>query len=173
MWDSEIDVDRVRERVKARLQRRRSPFWRSCLTLIIGLMIVSAIVNSIAGTGMGMHVFSNSAPWVIFFLIIIGASMFRRAARSSRAMPTDDEIARAVERELRREQRRVSRQSLGDRWYGYDDADGDYAAYEKPKRSETQPIEKRKNEPAVRLGDDGELIFDNDQQQSQSGHNAL
>jgi hypothetical protein len=87
-------------------------------------------------------------------------------------MPSNEEIERAVRRELRREQRRAARQEApywSEPIAPEDDDeccdDEEYADdYEKPKRGELTATEKRKNEPVIQLGDDGELIFDDEPQ---------
>jgi uncharacterized membrane protein len=172
--------DRVRERVTARMQRRRSPLV--FVPIVIGIVAVvlvlsvMAAVGNVAGVvGSSMmtgfpSMFRNipSVIWVIVSLIVLTSitRRFRRWPRSGRwgSMPRDEEIDRAIRRELRRERRRIA--GLDDPYWSGDDTDDEYYDddYEKPKRSASQPLEKRKNEPVVQLGDDGELIYDDEPQ---------
>jgi hypothetical protein len=173
MRDDEIDIDRVRERVKQRLQRRNSPLrwilWIVILVLIGNLFVRPWPTNMPFIPG-------NTAAWAIFAVLVYLAwrSKFRSRSSSRRAMPSEDDIARAVRKELRRERRRLVRNRLFDsaaHWseedYDYDEGDEDL--YEKPKRTLDQPMEKRKADPGVQLGDDGELIFDDEEQVSRRG----
>jgi hypothetical protein len=186
--------DRVRERVKARLQRRPSS-PRIIRLIVIGILavVVISILTAVGGSAImaarstafaGMPSALRNIPsgiWAIvsLFVLMTIVRRFRGGLRSSRwrSMPRDEEIDRAIRRELRREQRRMggpaapywSESVAPEDDYADDECcdDDEYAddyGDEKPKRGELQPSEKRKNEPVVQLGDDGELIFDDEPQ---------
>ena len=172
MRDEEIDMDRVRERVKRRLQRRTSPlgwiFW-----IVIFVMIASWLSRPWSS---GMSIFpGSSSAWLVFAVVMYLAWRYRvsRRSTSSRAMPSEEEIARAVSKELRHERKRIMRNAVFGspaRWSEVDDELNDGAElYEKPKRTSGQSTEQRQPESVVRLGDDGELIFDDEEQASRRG----
>ncbi len=178
--------DRVRERVKARLQRRQSS-PRIVRLIVIGVlaMVLISILMAVGGSVVmavrstafaGMPSALRNIPsgiWAIvsLFVLMTIVRRFRGGLRSSRwrSVPGDEEIDRAIRLELRRERRRMAGQE-GPYWSEDDTADeccDDDAYdddYEKPKRGELQATEKRKNEPVVQLGDDGELIYDDESQ---------
>ncbi len=183
MWDDGIDLERVRKRVKGRLLHRSSlKIVTAAVTGILAavlILVIMAFVGELAGRASLSALPSASSevrglPWIIpaaIVLVIIALTgRLRRGLRSSRRslVPGDDEIERAVRRELRHERRRMAGQEAPeDRYEGYDYDD----EYEKPKRVGMQPTEKRKNESLVQLGDDGELIFDDEPQHSASRDN--
>jgi len=161
MWNDEPDLGQIQENVKRRLHFRRSP-----ITVVILAVVVSMIVaNVLTVTGQQVATLPVWLPGLIGVLIFVRilSSRLGSRARRRRSTQSDDEIERAVRRELRRQ---------GFEADAGDDEDEDYL--EKPKRGVQLAPTKRKNDAPVRLGDDGELIFDDEspEESEMTSHNS-
>ncbi len=147
MWDNEADLSEIRAGVKRRLVNRRSP-----IRLFILALIVATIVSNILAV-VGQHTSAFPVWFPGFIGILIVVNIIRSRTRRLRpAAPDDDEIERAVRRELRRRGYEPTQSESNDDEYG------EYL--EKPKRGVDAVPMKHKNDAVVRLGDDGEIIFD-------------
>ncbi len=152
MWDDESDLSQIRENVKRRLRYRRSP-----ITVVILAVVVSMIVaNVLSVVGQRTDAFPVWFPGIIALLIAIRIISSRLGSRAwrRRSDRSDDEIDRAVRRELRRQGYMNDRSDTENGEYDEDDY------LEKAKRGVQPAASKHKNDAHVRLGDDGELIFD-------------
>lgn len=132
--NGEIDYERIRARVEQRMKKRRK--FMSNLGGYITAMAILWVIYLFTGGGW---------PWPLIptgILVIVAIREYLDTFVFSPAM--DNAYDRAMEREIARERARLG---LGR------DTDPDYA-HEKPKHIEKAARE----EPWVRLSDDGELI---------------
>src|SRR5262245_37395395 len=138
MSSPEIDYEAIRRRVEARTER-----WFGFLRRLGSAITINLIVWGIwFVTG---HSGDSGMPWLAFVILVSVVALARHAVRVFLTPTLDAYQDREVQREIEREKARL----------GLDEADEDDNFDEKPKRGD---VPKRKR--SVRLGDDGELVED-------------
>ena len=150
-----FDYERVHRGAKQRIRR-----W-TWLRLFILFCILSSIFSTLWSrpyAAWNGAIYSN--PWPIALLICWFLYMLiRRIIRSSQDSgdKLDDRIDRAVQREMRREAERAAR---------YTEVDD---LFEKTKRGSSDEKPKQMPRRVARLGDDGELIYEEESRSDQDG----
>jgi hypothetical protein len=144
MYDEQIDYKRIRARVEQRI-KRRAKFYKDLvayftvnfsLWMVWGWPILRG-ETSLQGGG---------TPWPLFVTFFWGIGLVSDAIKVFFEFDKDAAFDREMQREIGRERRRL---------YG----DDEY--FSKPKRSD-ELDEKPKREQTVRLSDDGELIYEDE-----------
>jgi hypothetical protein len=147
MYDNQIDYERIRARVEQRI-KRRAKFYKDLVAYIS--------VNFVLWMVWGWPILRGEAswqgggtPWPLFVTFFWGIALVSDAIKAFFDFDRDSAFDREMQREIKRERRRV---------YGSDDV-----LFEKPKRSDENG-EKPKRDQTVRLSDDGELIYEDEDQ---------
>jgi hypothetical protein len=149
MYNEQIDYERLRARVEQRI-KRRAKFYKD-LVAFIGVNFVLWMVWGWPILRDGGSLQGGGTPWPLFVTFFWGIALVSDAIKAFFDFDKDTAFDREMQREIRRERRRM---------YGTDDD-----LSEKPKRSEGngENGEKSKREQTVRLSDDGELIYEDDE----------
>jgi hypothetical protein len=146
MYDEQIDYERIRARVEQRI-KRRAKFYKD----VVSYLTVNFILWMVWGWPIlrgETSLQSGGTPWPMFVTLFWGIALVSDAIKVFFDFDKDSAFDREMQREIQRERRRV---------YG----DDEYLS--KPKRSD-EFDEKPKREQTVRLSDDGELIYEEDDQ---------
>lgn len=146
MVDNQIDYDKIRERVERRMALR-AKFIRE-LSSFVG---VNIMLWAIWGFSEGNSIFSGhiGLPWPLFVTVFWGISVGRHGLRAYFSDQIDSAFDREMEKEIEREKARVANSMYP----------GDADMLEKTKRKNG----------AVRLSDDGELIYEDQATRNSAG----